>query len=312
MKFKSIYLLFIYVFLSPVVVFGETVNAMETSKVVDNTKEVNKTPDNKAIGETKATVSQSISDAEKDKMINAYGWLIAKELSLASLNLSSKELDIFCTGLKLGCENGAPQIKSMEEMQKMQGFFEKRIAENADAVAKKNDEEFIKNKKEADAYVANLDKLPGIRKTESGLRYKILSNGDEKVRPTDYSQIVIEYEGKLIDGTVFDSSSNREGKAEIFIGSTVDGFKEGLQLIGKGGEIELYILPELGYMNRQLSLIPAGSLLIFKVKLLDILAMAPLGGMFDDWEENGEEIMDGSNKVNPEDNKDKAAQPVEL
>ncbi|MDR1458416.1 MAG: FKBP-type peptidyl-prolyl cis-trans isomerase [Puniceicoccales bacterium] len=237
--------------------FGETLSATNEAS-------------NLTVVDDKKAVKPALSDAEKDKLISAYGWFIAKQLALQSLGFTSKELDTFYAGLKLGCDGGAPMLKTSAEMQAMGDFLSAKTADNADAVAKKTEEEFLKNKKEAEAYIANIDKLPGICKTESGLRYKIISKGDEKTHPDDFSKVTIEYEGKLIDGTVFDSNSTSDTKPEIEISYTIKGFKEGLKLIGKGGEIELYILPELGYMNSPVALIPLGSLLIFKIKLLDV------------------------------------------
>ena len=105
----------------------------------------------------------------------------------------------------------------------------------------------------------------------SGMYYEILTAGNGEV-PGLCSTVLIKYSGKLTNGTVFDSSNN----AVFTLGSLIEGWKVGLPLLKAGGEIRLYIPPTLGYGsvdvkdNNGTVIIPANSILIFTITLLDV------------------------------------------
>ena len=106
--------------------------------------------------------------------------------------------------------------------------------------------------------------------TESGLQYRILRRGDGP-QPKVSDTVKVHYEGTLADGTVFDSSYRTGRPATFSLGQVIGGWTEGLQLVRRGGMIELVIPPELGYGNQGMpGAIPPGATLHFKVELLDI------------------------------------------
>lgn len=107
-------------------------------------------------------------------------------------------------------------------------------------------------------------------KHASGLYYQIWQQGSGE-SPNNCSSIVINYTGLLASGNKFD-----EGKSVAFtLGSLIEGWKKGLPLIQKGGKIKLYIPPALGYGSSDIRdnngaiVIPANSMLIFDISLLD-------------------------------------------
>ncbi len=104
----------------------------------------------------------------------------------------------------------------------------------------------------------------------SGLRYKVLKEGVGK-KPKPTSKIKVHYEGKLDDGTVFDSSIKRGKPLEFRLNQVIKGWQEGLLLMKEGAIYELYIPPNLGYGARQAGKIPPFSTLNFRVELLEIL-----------------------------------------
>ena len=106
-------------------------------------------------------------------------------------------------------------------------------------------------------------------KTETGLEYKVIRMGDgEKPEPTN--QVEVHYEGKLEDGTIFDSSYARNEKISFGLNQVIPGWTEGLQLMPVGSEFEFKIPANLAYGEQTLPGIPAGSTLIFKVELFGI------------------------------------------
>lgn len=128
----------------------------------------------------------------------------------------------------------------------------------------------LQTKKEQLAYLAEYEKQPGVKKTESGLLYKVIRQG-EGALPVDTSKVDVNYEGKLIDGTIFDSSYNRGKSAQFGVTQVIKGWTEALKMMPVGSEYELCIPYDLAYGERGNRNIPPYSTLIFKVELLGIV-----------------------------------------
>ncbi|WP_395341754.1 FKBP-type peptidyl-prolyl cis-trans isomerase [Ningiella sp. W23] len=112
----------------------------------------------------------------------------------------------------------------------------------------------------------------GVIETDSGLQYQILEKGEGNEHPSARSTVKVHYHGSLVDGTVFDSSVERGELISFALNQVIKGWTEGLQLMVVGDKFKFFIPAELGYGNRGAGSIPAGSLLIFEVELLDIEA----------------------------------------
>ncbi len=150
------------------------------------------------------------------------------------------------------------------------------IGEEVSAVINKFLEERMKLKgEEAIAkgreFLENNAKNEGVVTTESGLQYKIEREGNG-VFPTAESTVECNYEGTLLDGTVFDSSYQRGQSATFSLQYVIQGWTEGLQLIDEGGEITLWIPANLAYGERGAgSNIGPNETLKFKVELIRIV-----------------------------------------
>lgn len=151
---------------------------------------------------------------------------------------------------------------------KAREYFEDRLVasrEEAQRVYREANEQWL---------AQNRDK-EGVKTTASGLQYKILRAGTGAV-PTDKDRVTVKYEGKMIDGTVFDSSYKRTPQTSTF-GCTqvIKGWTEALTMMPVGSKWELYIPQELGYGSRQAGQIKPYSTLIFTVELEGIEQAAP-------------------------------------
>jgi FKBP-type peptidyl-prolyl cis-trans isomerase len=109
----------------------------------------------------------------------------------------------------------------------------------------------------------------GVVTTESGLQYEVITEGTGP-KPDENSTVTVFYEGKLIDGTVFDSSYETGDSVTFPLNGVIPGWTEGLQLMSVGSTYNLYLPANLGYGARGTGPIPGNSVLIFKVELLDI------------------------------------------
>ncbi|MBE2268739.1 MAG: FKBP-type peptidyl-prolyl cis-trans isomerase [Anaerolinea sp.] len=120
-------------------------------------------------------------------------------------------------------------------------------------------------------YLVENAKKEGVVTTASGLQYKVLKQGTG-IRPANANtEVEVHYEGKLINGKVFDSSYQRDETATFFLNQVIAGWTEGVQLMPTGSIYELTIPAELGYgMHGAPGVIPPNATLIFKVELIKV------------------------------------------
>lgn len=118
---------------------------------------------------------------------------------------------------------------------------------------------------------ADYEKKAGVKKTASGLLYKIEKAG-EGASPKATDTVKVHYKGTLTDGTEFDSSYARNEPIEFQLNQLIPAWIEAIPLLKKGGKMEIVAAPELAYGDRQAGRIPANSTLIFEIELLDFSA----------------------------------------
>lgn len=122
-----------------------------------------------------------------------------------------------------------------------------------------------------DKFRAEYEKKAGVKKTESGLLYKIEKAGSgESPKPSD--TVKVHYKGTLTDGTTFDSSYDRGEPIEFQLNQLIPAWIEAIPMLKKGGKMEIVVPPQLGYGDRPAGKIPANSTLIFEIELLDFKA----------------------------------------
>ena len=125
------------------------------------------------------------------------------------------------------------------------------------------------NKQKGEKFLEANGKKEGIVTTDSGLQYKILEPGND-VKPGPQDTVWVRYKGSLLDGTVFDQVSEDAEPIRLTLNRVVPGWTEGLQLIGEGGKIDLYIPAELGYGEQGNQAIGPNSVLTFNVELTKV------------------------------------------
>ena len=127
------------------------------------------------------------------------------------------------------------------------------------------------NKKAGEAFLAANKTKAGVVTLPSGLQYEILTEGNGP-KPAATDKIKCNYQGSLLDGTIFDSSIQRGEPLQIGVDQVIPGWTEALQLMPVGSKWRLYIPSNLGYGDRQAGpTIKPGSTLIFDVELLEIV-----------------------------------------
>ena len=150
----------------------------------------------------------------------------------------------------------------MHELQMYLNYFFMKLQTRASEKSMKEGQDFLEANKRKSGVVT----LP------SGLQYKIIRDGTG-ARPTFTDMVDVVYHGTLIDGTVFDSSKERNDTLTFPVGGVVTGFGEALSLMSEGAIWEVYIPSELGYGDHQSygSPIPPNSVLIFEIDLVKVI-----------------------------------------
>ncbi len=143
-------------------------------------------------------------------------------------------------------------------------FFYSRHSNN------KNSAAAIENVAIGQTFLTQNKAVESVSETASGLQYQVLQRGTGTEHPTANSKVTVHYHGTLIDGSVFDSSVDRDEKISFKLNQVISGWTEGLQLMVTGDTYRFYIPSHLGYGNRSAGSIPAGSLLIFDVQLFEV------------------------------------------
>lgn len=212
-------------------------------------------------------------NVNEKKHIEAYGWIMGKQVvdgSVGQLGFNDSEKAILVQGIIKGAQGqGSSPISSKEEGDALENYLESRAAGHQKKMEVEVAKQIDAGKNAAKAFFDKLAKEGKAKKTDSGLFYEIIKEGT-KERPKGDSNVKIEYVGTLIDGSEFDSSKKRGQPATFNLAQVIPGFKEGLQLIGKGGKIRLYVPSDLAYGDNPLPGIPAGSTLIFDVDMIDV------------------------------------------
>lgn len=135
--------------------------------------------------------------------------------------------------------------------------------------AKAMEEKYADNKAAGEKFLAENKAKEGVKTTESGLQYKVITEGKGEI-PADTCKVKVNYKGTLIDGTEFDSSYKRNEPATFRANQVIKGWTEALTMMPVGSKWELYIPQELAYGSRESGQIKPFSTLIFEVELLGI------------------------------------------
>lgn len=134
------------------------------------------------------------------------------------------------------------------------------------------DKTLVENAEEESVFFTENRTKPGVVETDSGLQYKIIREGEGQ-KPFAQNSVRVMYEGRLIDGSIFDTTYDTGQPSEFVVGQVIAGWIEGLQLMSVGAEFEFYIPNDLAYGEnpRPGGVIMPGDALIFKVELLEII-----------------------------------------
>jgi FKBP-type peptidyl-prolyl cis-trans isomerase len=204
-------------------------------------------------------------DTKQDSVSYSLGYQNGKFLQDRSMT----DIDpaLVKAGLKAALAEQEPQLTDAE-MQQVVRAFQLEAQQKAQQKKAKEGQE---NKKEGEEFLAENKKKEGVQVTESGLQYKVLEEGSG-ASPDTTDKVRVNYEGTLIDGTVFDSSYDRGEPVTFPLNRVIPGWTQGLQLMKEGAKYKFFIPGELAYGQNPPPRSPIGpnETLIFEVELLEV------------------------------------------
>jgi len=212
------------------------------------------------------TAAQSVSITEQSSASEKVGYSLGFMMAEGNKD-AVKDLDLntFEKGFRDGYE-GNESALTQEQMQQVLMDYQK---EQEEQFVKDMETKATENKAAGTAFLAENAKKEDVKQTESGLQYKVIKAGTGK-SPKATDVVEVNYEGKLLDGTVFDSSYERGEPIEFPLNQVIAGWTEGLQLMKEGGKYEFYIPSDIAYGEAGNAGIEPNSTLIFTVELLKV------------------------------------------
>ncbi|MQW92651.1 FKBP-type peptidyl-prolyl cis-trans isomerase [Acinetobacter wanghuae] len=194
----------------------------------------------------------------------SFGYLMGRS---NAESLQGMDLDAFSAGLK-SATAGQKSALSDEEMASILTQFKKQNEAKELIALKQKAEE---NAKIGQVFLSENAKKSGIQVTKSGLQYQVIQEGKGK-SPKANSNVRVHYEGRLIDGTVFDSSIARNQPVDFRTSQVITGWTEGLQLMKEGAKYRFFIPAALAYGQiGSGDVIEPNSTLIFDVELIEVM-----------------------------------------
>ena len=193
-----------------------------------------------------------------NKISYALGLGIGQQLK--NMNIEDFSIEDFTRSIQDIISGNPTAMSSREAQQMLNDYFKKKEKEQAEtAIA------------EGKVFLEQNARKAGVVQTRSGLQYEVLTEGSGR-SPKATDTVRCHYEGRLLDGTVFDSSYKRGEPADFGLNQVITGWTEGVQLMKEGAKYRFYIPYLLGYGERGAGAsIPPYSTLVFDVELLKVL-----------------------------------------
>ena len=190
----------------------------------------------------------------------SYAWGIAMGQQLRGMGVKELDIESFTDAVK-GVFEGSELKMQPEEAQKTLNEYLTNLQKELETKATAAGEQFLQDNK----------KKPEVKETASGLQYVVEKEG-EGAQPTDTDEVTVHYTGKLLDGTVFDSSVSRGEPATFPLNRVIPGWTEGVQLMKEGAKYTFFIPSDLAYGAQGVpNAIPPHSTLIFEVELIKVI-----------------------------------------
>lgn len=213
------------------------------------------------------TIQKENLKTENDKMNYAIGYNYGSMIKDGGIKITP---EIFLKGFVDGMDGAKKLLDENEFNQVIERALKEISKYQMDKAEKSKGDN--KDYKEGTAFLEENKKKEGVIALPSGLQYKILKSSGKNEKPKLTDKVKVHYEGKLVNGNIFDSSYERKEPISFGLNQVIKGWGEGVQLMNVGDKFEFYIPYDLAYGSRGAGdgLIPPYAMLIFVVELLGI------------------------------------------
>lgn len=201
-------------------------------------------------------------DSEEKKVSYSMGLIFGQRMAS---DIQDVDTDTFVAGIRDGLEDKEPKLTDEEIRTVLEGFQQKQQEKQMQEMKQMADE----NLAASTEFLESNAKREGVKTTESGLQYEVITEGSGD-SPSADDMVKVHYTGTLTDGTVFDSSRERGEPVTFKLSDVIPGWTEGLQMMKEGGRWKLYLPPELAYGPGGNRSIGPNEALIFDVELLEV------------------------------------------
>ena len=215
---------------------------------------------------------KELTEADKREKARLAGMEIREQVETQVWSNANRQIDDSVDVLNheqfiKGFQNGIFPVDTTFSMDSAQSLVQKQMAYYHKV---KMEKKYGANRLAGEQFLKLNAKQDSVQTTASGLQYKVITMGaGEKPQKTD--RVKVDYEGRLIDGTVFDSSYKRGKPATFPVGQVIAGWTEALCMMPVGSKWEVYVPQELGYGDREQQKIPPFSCLVFTIELHEIV-----------------------------------------
>jgi len=254
-----------FVFIIVLLIGGVSLFAQSKKELTAQVKSLEEK--SKSLEDKNRSLQTEIDELKKSKAVDlannnskvGYGMGVLIANNVRSQGADSIDIDALVTGFRDVYENQKLKMEQQQCSMVVQTYMQ-QASEKKAAKASEGGRVFLEENK----------KNPGVVVTASGLQYKVIISGNGKT-PVATDKVTVNYAGKLIDGTEFDSSLKAGRPAEFRLNQVIRGWTEVLQLMKEGDKWMVYIPYELGYGERGMGgAIPPYATLIFEVELIKV------------------------------------------
>ena len=212
-------------------------------------------------------LQEEVAEFTSMELLETWGFLLSERFNLGGLEITDAEVDAISRGMKRYVNREDPPTDLSKSLDPMQNYFSEREEMVRQDQMKRNREEELE-------FFDSIVGQPGYQSLATGLYFQIIEKGSDR-KPGKNDKVSCHYVGTFLDGVEFDSSYKRNEPSEFVLNSVIPGWTQGLQLIGEGGKVKLYVPAKLGYGDQGTPGVPPASALIFEVELLKVLGPDP-------------------------------------
>ena len=215
---------------------------------------------------------KELTEADKREKARLAGMEIREQVETQVWSNANRQIDDSVDVLNheqfiKGFQNGIFPVDTTFSMDSAQSLVQKQMAYYHKV---KMEKKYGANRVAGEQFLKLNAKQDSVQTTASGLQYKVITMGTGEI-PQKTDRVKVDYEGRLIDGTVFDSSYKRGKPATFPVGQVIAGWTEVLCMMPVGSKWEVYVPQELGYGDREQQKIPPFSCLVFTIELHEIV-----------------------------------------